>query len=98
VKHLIQDVECPACTILAGPCATAEPSRVAWPVFVLQGPASMSKLVKVARALKVLHGDGLTHKLHGEWHAWYTPGKECDCVACSNHLFSLVKGPHGAGH
>ena len=98
MKHMIQDVECPACTTLAGPCATTEPSKVAWPVFVLRGPQSMAKLVRVARALKVLHGDGLIHEEIEGVHVWLTRGYGCACPSCVDHLDRLLEGPHNAGH
>ncbi|QPK40189.1 hypothetical protein SEA_JINKIES_58 [Arthrobacter phage Jinkies] len=90
-RHAVQDIECPACTTLGGPCATTEPSRVAWPVFVLQKPASMSKLVRVARALKVLHGGDLVMLDRGIWFVWYTPGNPCHCQRCDTFLRELLK-------
>jgi hypothetical protein len=67
---------------------------VARPVFALEAPASMSKLVRVARALKVLHGPDLTMHQDEAQYVWYTPGEPCNCDTCTDHLLQMLEGPH----
>jgi hypothetical protein len=64
---------------------------VARPVFALEAPASMSKLVRVARALKVLHGPDLTMLERGWRFVWYTPGDPCGCQRCDTYLRELAQ-------
>lgn len=99
-RHAVWNVECPTCERVKGPCESTPEQAVAWPVYVLEGPASMSKLTRVARALRVLHGPDLRHEHDVEGavdrHVWYTPGPTCNCRECDDRLDSLIEGPHGA--
>jgi hypothetical protein len=90
MKHLTQDIECPSCTTLAGPCATTEPG-VATPVYALDNTASMSKQVRVCRALKVLYGHGITWHTIGYHLVYFTPGDMCGCTDCATRLTHTIE-------
>lgn len=68
-----------------------QPAR---PVFAIEVPQSMSKLVRVARALKVLHGPDLRMRQDDYQYVWYTPGEPCNCDPCTDYLLRMIEGCH----
>lgn len=67
---------------------------VAKPVHAIEHPASPALMVKTCRALKVLHGWGITWHTSGDRVIFYTPGDICGCQDCSTYLQNLLKGVH----
>jgi hypothetical protein len=67
---------------------------IARAVFALEVGESMSKQVRVARALKVLHGPGVTFHNVGDYQVFFTPGDHCGCLDCNQHMRQIIKGVH----
>ena len=70
---------------------------IARPVYALGAEEPMSKQLKICRALKVLHGPGITWHVIGDYLVYYTPGDHCGCHACVTYLHQLVEGTHPEG-
>jgi hypothetical protein len=71
-----------------------EQHPVARPVYVLEVGESMSKQIRICRALKVLHGPGVTWHDVGDYQVFFTPGDHCGCLDCNRHLHELIRGIH----
>jgi hypothetical protein len=67
---------------------------VAKPVHAIPAPASPALMVKTCRALKVLHGWGITWHTVGDRVIFYTAGDICGCHACATYLNGLLEGVH----
>ena len=67
---------------------------VARPVFALEPGESMSKMVRVCRALKVLHGPGITWHQVGDYTVFFTPGDMCGCAGCIERIRNVTDAPH----
>jgi hypothetical protein len=53
-------------------------------------------MVKTCRALKVLHGWGITWHTVNDRVIFYTAGDICGCHACATYLNGLLEGVHHA--
>lgn len=67
---------------------------IAKPVHTIAAPASMALMVKTCRALKVLHGPGITWHDVGDRVVFFTVGDHCGCLTCNTYLNQLVNGTH----
>lgn len=67
---------------------------VAKPVHAIGHPASPALMVKTCRALKVLHGHGITWHTLDDKVVFFTVGDMCGCADCSTYLQNLLKGIH----
>lgn len=79
--------------------AAAGPA-IAKPVYALDRAATLAQQVKVTRALKVLHGEGVQWQEIGPKLAYFTAGARCYCRACDTFLrrvagISYIEFPGG---
>jgi hypothetical protein len=65
---------------------TPAPQSVAVPVYAFPRPAPLARLGRIAKALKVLHGDGCAIHQVGPKFVAFTPGERCGCQACDEFL------------
>jgi hypothetical protein len=68
--------------------------QVAQPVYALELGESMSKQLRVCRALKVLHGHGIHWHQVGEHVVYFTPGDMCGCIDCATRLAHTITQAH----
>ena len=64
----------------------------AQPVFALEVGESMSKQLRICRALKVLYGHGIHWHPVGEHVVYFTPGDMCGCMDCATRLAHVIDG------
>jgi hypothetical protein len=69
---------------------------VARPVFALEEGESMSKQLRVCRALKVLYGQGVTWHQVGYHVVYFTAGDLCGCHDCQALIQTVIHGVHDA--
>jgi hypothetical protein len=67
---------------------------VARPVYALEEGESMSKQLRVCRALKVLYGHGITWHQIGYHQVFFTPGDLCGCADCHARIQHVTQGAH----